>query len=318
MAGHFPFILGTYNSGHDGLTTPPLAEIQKQMALHEERMGTHFILEVTSEGIAEGRVSGLPFDVKVLTNITRDHLDYHGSFKKYSDTKMNFMNRGSSYRLMPSDFLSVNIWFETMLLGDFNRENIKAAVAVLRYLGVDDRVIASSISRTPSPPGRLEEIHAGQPFRLFVDYAHTPDGMKAMLTALRSLAATTSGRLLCLFGCGGGRDKGKRFKMGSIGSGLADYLVVTSDNPRNEEPESIIREIVRGVSMPADSFHVVVDRRVAINEIVALAEPGDVVVIAGRGHEQAQETAGTFLLLDDKKEAADAVGRAANSNKGKK
>jgi UDP-N-acetylmuramoyl-L-alanyl-D-glutamate--2,6-diaminopimelate ligase len=190
------------------------------------------------------------------------------------------------------------------LRGRFNVENALGAMAAARLLGVDDAAIARGLETVSGVPGRFESVDEGQTFEVVVDYSHTPDSLENVLRAARDM---TEGRVICVFGCGGDRDRGKRPVMGGIASRLADVPIVTSDNPRSEEPEAIIEQIVAGMEPGAE---VDADRRSAIARAVELAEPGDVVVIAGKGHEQGQEfKEGRKVPFDDREVAREALRR---------
>jgi len=198
-----------------------------------------------------------------------------------------------------SAFRAGDLALRSPLPGRFNVMNVLGAVAVVRALGVDDATIIAALPEAGRVPGRFEPVEEGQDFAVLVDYAHTPDSLENVLRAARPLAA---GRLLCVFGCGGDRDRGKRPQMGAISARLADHTIVTSDNPRSEDPAAIVDEILAGIADRGPEGHVeaIVDRHAAIERAVALAEPGDVVVIAGKGHEQGQEFEdGRKLPFDD-------------------
>jgi UDP-N-acetylmuramoyl-L-alanyl-D-glutamate--2,6-diaminopimelate ligase len=188
------------------------------------------------------------------------------------------------------------------LPGHFNVENAIAAIAACDVLGVPLGVAATALASAGRVPGRFEPVEEGQPFAVLVDYAHTPDSLQNVLEAARRL---TGGRLIAVFGCGGDRDREKRPLMGAIAARLSDLCVVTSDNPRSEEPEAIIDEILAGVSDPGDGrVRVEPDRRAAIAIALGSAEPGDTVVIAGKGHERGQELAGGRKVPFDDREVA--------------
>ena len=194
---------------------------------------------------------------------------------------------------------------EMPLPGHFNVENALAALAAAVALGAPPAAAAGALARAARVPGRLEPIVEGQPFAVLVDYAHTPDSLENVLRAARRL---TTGRVVCVFGCGGDRDREKRPLMGAIAARLADVPVVTSDNPRSEDPEAILREILAGIDR--DGVIVEVDRRAAIRAAIELAEPGDTVLIAGKGHEQGQEfEAGRKLPFDDRQVASEELRR---------
>jgi UDP-N-acetylmuramoyl-L-alanyl-D-glutamate--2,6-diaminopimelate ligase len=173
-------------------------------------------------------------------------------------------------------------------------------------MGLEQSAVARGIAALPGVPGRLEPIDMGQPFQVLVDYAHTPDSLENVLRATRDLAG--DGRLIVIFGCGGDRDTGKRPQMGAIGRALADLCIVTSDNPRSEDPEAIIRDIVAGATSGPAELQVQADRREAIAGAIAAAAPGDVVLIAGKGHESGQEAGGVVTPFDDRDVAREVLG----------
>ena len=195
-----------------------------------------------------------------------------------------------------STFRAGGLELRAALPGRFNVLNVLGAVAAVRALGVDDETIVAALPESGRVPGRFEPVDAGQDFAVLVDYAHTPDSLQNVLAAARPL---TRGQLLCVFGCGGDRDRGKRPQMGAISAQLADLTIVTSDNPRSEDPGAIVEQILTGIE-DRSATEAIVDRHVAIERAVALARPGDVVVIAGKGHEQGQEfEGGRKLPFDD-------------------
>jgi UDP-N-acetylmuramoyl-L-alanyl-D-glutamate--2,6-diaminopimelate ligase len=308
-AGYDPFVLGTFNSGNKDLSTPEAADILKFMRSHLDQGGTHFIMEVTSEGIDQARILGVVFDIKLLTNITQDHLDYHKTFSRYESTKLGFMSEGGAHKIYPAHFEQADINFETCLLGDYNLLNIKAAATTLRHMGVAEFHIQQVLSSCPAPSGRLESVDKGQPFLVLVDYAHTPDALQSMLGTLKKIARDREGRLLVLFGCGGNRDRGKRPKMGQIASSLADFLVITDDNPRQEDSQIIMSEIAAGIVPGYHDYVLIQDRRAAIEFLVGQAEIHDVVVLAGKGHETSQILQAGTIHFDDREEALSAISR---------
>ncbi len=193
------------------------------------------------------------------------------------------------------------------LLGRFQVGNILGAAAAAMCLGVDEYDVAAAIAGVTNVPGRLERVEAGQAFPILVDYAHTPDALERLLTSVREL---TDRKIILVFGCGGDRDKGKRVPMGEIAGRLADIAVATSDNPRSENPEAILRDVEQGLAKSgATKYLKVVDRREAIRAAIELANPGTVVVIAGKGHETTQQSGGRELPFDDRKIAAELAGK---------
>jgi UDP-N-acetylmuramoyl-L-alanyl-D-glutamate--2,6-diaminopimelate ligase len=300
-------------------------------------------VEATSHGSALGRLECVRFRALVFTNLTQDHLDFHGTLEEYFDAKRRLftearppaaVNVGDDHGRRLADelrgrqelltfgiandaeiradelelsargarFRAGGIELETRLRGRFNVENVLGAVAAARLLGIDDDAIAYGVKELRGVPGRFEAVDEGQPFAVLVDYAHTPDSLENVLRTARDLAQN---RVICVFGCGGDRDRGKRPLMGRIASDLADVAIVTSDNPRSEDPDAIIAEILTG----AGDAEVEPDRREAIARAVEAAGEGDVVVIAGKGHEQGQQFADRTIPFDDREVARDALRR---------
>lgn len=306
-AGYKPFVLGTLNSGNKDLSTPAPVDIEKFMRDHLEQGGTHFIMEVTSEGIDQSRILGIDFNIKLLTNITEDHLDYHKTFEKYQQTKLGFMREGNAYKVHPQDFKKEAINFTTKLLGHFNLLNIKAAASILRHLKISEAIIQKTLSSCLPPRGRLETVDAGQLFTVLIDYAHTPDGLENVLNTLKVIATKKQGRLLVLFGCGGNRDHGRRAKMGKIASDIADFVVITEDNPRQEDSQAITDEIMTGVDSLFQNYVLIQNRSKAIEYIINQAQENDVVLLAGKGHETYQIFNTETIHFDDREQAVQAI-----------
>ena len=300
------------------------------------------ILEVSSHALDQKRVSGLAFHLGVFTNLSRDHLDYHRDFEAYYAAKrrlfthylreegLAIINLENSWGRRLAEELAGRVRLfglgrdfrakilarertglrfrveeasgefvvETRLFGDFQRENFLAAWAALRAMGYAAEEVAGLLSGVSAPPGRLEPVAEFRGARIFVDYAHTPEALEVALSSLRKLAPE---RLLCLFGCGGDRDQGKRPEMGRVASRLADLVFLTSDNPRFEDPEKIIRDILSGMNGGAPR-RVVVDRREALREALLSLAPGDVLLVAGKGHEDYQEIRGRRWPFSDAEE----------------
>ena len=349
-------VMGTLGNGippeltYTGNTTPDAVELQRELAGFRAE-GTDFVaMEVSSEGLDQGRVNAVRFDTAVLTNLTRDHLDYHGDMEHYAAAKARLFawpdlraavlnaddafgqrllaeNRVStrevlSYGLAAGDVLGQSLrvssngltmsvrtpWGQGVLqapvIGRFNAENLLACLSVLLLngVGLDDALMA--LAGVVPPPGRMQTVGGGAQPLVLVDYAHTPDALEKALLTLRE--SGPSGRLYCVFGCGGNRDPGKRPLMGEIAARLADQVIVTSDNPRNEDPLQIIADIRTG--MTAGEEWVEVDRARAIARAIAAARAGDVVLIAGKGHENWQEIAGKRYPFDDLQVAQAALG----------
>jgi UDP-N-acetylmuramoyl-L-alanyl-D-glutamate--2,6-diaminopimelate ligase len=339
-AGMRPGLIGTIESRVGGearpavRTTPEAIDLQRTFRSMLDAGDRSAAMEATSHGSELGRLERVRFDALAFTNLTQDHLDFHGSMDQYYKAKRRLfvehepapaaaINVGDEWgRRLAADLQVLDraplltyglvgnaelrwedVDVETRLYGRFNRENMLAAVAVSRLLGVPAAAIDGGLSRLPGVPGRFESVDEGQPFTVLVDYAHTPDSLANVLRTAREL---TGGQLICVFGCGGDRDRGKRPEMGRIASELADVAIVTSDNPRSEDPLAIIEEILAGA---AEDVRVEPDRRAAIALAVEQAGQRDVVVIAGKGHEQGQEFADRKVPFDDREVAREALRR---------
>jgi UDP-N-acetylmuramoyl-L-alanyl-D-glutamate--2,6-diaminopimelate ligase len=278
------------------------------------------VMEATSIAQAQGRLAGTRFAVLVFTNLTQDHLDYHGSMEAYFEAKRAMfaqadaavVNVGDQYgRRLVGDLpdaiafdadTDVLAGIELKLRGGFNRLNATGAALAARVLGVGEEAIKRGIESVEGVPGRFESIEEGQPFGVIVDYAHTPDSLENVIRAARGLGE----RLVVVFGAGGDRDRAKRPLMGNVVSRLADRAILTSDNPRSEAPEAIAAEVARGASGP---LIVELDRRAAIERALTEARPRDVVVIAGRGAEPEQELATGKIPFDDREVAREILRR---------
>lgn len=235
------------------------------------------VLEVSSHGIDQGRISGINFDISVLTNIAPEHLDYHKTFREYKRIKMLFVN-SARYKVISPKTTNIKI-----LEGDFNNLNVESAIDVCEELGIskDDSLQALKTFRLPE--GRLEEIKTNKGFRVFVDFAHTPDSLYAVLKHLKSI---TKGRLISVFGCAGERDIKKRSKMGCISTNMADLSIFTAEDPRTEKVLDIVRQMKSKIDKSKDNFISIPDRSEAIAYALNNAKPGDIIGIFGKGHEK--------------------------------
>jgi UDP-N-acetylmuramoyl-L-alanyl-D-glutamate--2,6-diaminopimelate ligase len=309
-------------------TTPEAIDLQASFAEMRDAGDTHCVMEVSSHALVLGRADAIHWAAAIFTNLTQDHLDFHPTMDDYFAAKQRLfeaqptvavVNVDDPYgarlareidgpRLVtiaidaPADlratdiasdfagstFVAGGLALRSPLPGRFNVYNVLGAVAAARALGVDDATIVAALPDVDPVPGRFEPVAVGQDFALVVDYAHTPDSLENVLAAARPL---TRASLICVFGCGGDRDRTKRPLMGEISARLADRTIVTSDNPRSEDPDAIVAEIMAGIDGGA-AAEAIVDRRAAIERAVELAGPGDVVVVAGKGHEQGQELEG--------------------------
>jgi UDP-N-acetylmuramoyl-L-alanyl-D-glutamate--2,6-diaminopimelate ligase len=323
-------VLGTLTGS---FTTPEAPELQARLAGLAGEGKRAVAMEVSSHALAFRRVDGTRFRVAVFTNLGRDHLDLHGTPERYFAAKAglfepSFSERGvvnaddvrgrqlldlaaipiTPFSLADAEELDVGPgasrfhWrgerVELPLGGRFNVANALAAATTAAVLDIDAATIARGLSATAPIPGRMEVIDAGQPFRVVVDFAHTPDALAGLLAELRGV---TRGRVIVVFGCGGDRDREKRPLMGRAAAEGADLVVVTTDNPRSEPPEAIIAAVVAGVPVPRRGNLVTeADRRAAIALAFDAAGPGDVVVVAGKGHETTQTVAGERRPFDDR------------------
>jgi UDP-N-acetylmuramoyl-L-alanyl-D-glutamate--2,6-diaminopimelate ligase len=327
-------------------TTPEAIDLQRVLREMVDVGDRSCALEATSHGSELRRLQGLHFSALVFTNLSQDHLDLHGTMERYFDAKRRLfvedpppaaVNVGDPWgrRLVdelraldraplltfaleddadvkPEElelsghgarFSAAGIELATPLLGRFNVENVLGTVAAARLLGLPDDAIARGVASVRGVPGRFEPVDEGQPFLVVVDYAHTPDSLE---TALRTARDLTEGRIICVFGCGGDRDRTKRPLMGRAASEGSDVAIVTSDNPRSEDPDAIIREVLAGAG---GEMEVEPDRALAIARAVETAGAGDFVLIAGKGHEQGQESGGRTVPFDDREVARDALRR---------
>ncbi len=337
-------VIGTVGNGFPGAltpalnTTPDAIELQQRLAHYRQQGAAACAMEVSSHGLAQGRINGTQFNVAVLTNLSRDHLDYHGDMDSYADAKARLFSWpglewvvvnvddafgkrleaetrlarvagygfqrgavvGEKLRLSQAGLhLAVhtdwgNAEVDAPLLGRFNAANLLAVLTTLLVSGVQLDAACQALAHITPPPGRMQTLGGDAHPLVVVDYAHTPDALEKVLATLREIVS--GGRLICVFGCGGNRDRGKRPLMGQAAVAGADEVWITSDNPRNEDPRRIIDDILVGTG---DKPHVESDRARAIFEAIGGAHHGDVVLIAGKGHEDSQEVAGERLPFSD-------------------
>ncbi len=349
-AGRHPGLVGTVESRIGGeprkmaRTTPEAIDLQRLFREMLDVGDRSCVIEASSHAIELHRLDRVRFAALAFTNLSQDHLDFHGSMEKYFGAKRRLFLSGDETpaainiddawgRRLATDLRALGqervltfgrasdadlhpdeielgaegtrirlgeLELRSPLRGAFNAENLLTAVAVARLLAVEDDQIAAGVAALRGVPGRFEVVDRGQPFTVVVDYAHTPDALARVLTAAREL---TRGELICVFGCGGDRDREKRPLMGEIAADLSDLAIVTSDNPRSEEPRAIVEQILAGIA--GRQVEVELDRRSAIEQALVRAREGDVVVIAGKGHEQGQEIAGQILPFDDRLVAAE-------------
>jgi UDP-N-acetylmuramoyl-L-alanyl-D-glutamate--2,6-diaminopimelate ligase len=291
-----------------GLNTPESIDLQRLFREMLDAGDRSCVMEATSIASAKGRLAGTRFAVLVFTNLTQDHLDIHGTMEEYYAAKRALFDQAEravvnigdpwgkrlarelsrARTFTPDDDLD---GIALRLRGRFNRANALGAIWAARELGVDEGAIRAGVESLAGVPGRFESVEAGQPFAVIVDYAHTPDSLANVLEAARALGA---GRLTVVFGAGGDRDREKRPVMGRVAARLADRAIVTTDNPRSEDPAAIAREVAGG------ELEIVLDRRAAIEAALADAVAGDVVVIAGKGADTEMELADRHVPFDDR------------------
>jgi UDP-N-acetylmuramoyl-L-alanyl-D-glutamate--2,6-diaminopimelate ligase len=303
-----------------GLNTPEAIDLQRLLRDMLDAGDRSCVLEASSEAKVQGRLEGTSFAVLVFTNLTQDHLNFHGTMEAYFAAKAALfaqaeravVNVDGPFGVRLAASLPDAVCFdgaseaidgiELRLRGRFNRENAIGAALAARALGVEEDAIRAGIESVEGVPGRFESIEEGQGFVVLVDYAHTPEALERVLGEARALGR---GRLTVVFGAGGDRDQAKRPQMGRAVAALADRAILTSDNPRSEDPEAIAAQVAAG----AAGLELVLDRRSAIETALADAVPGDVVVIAGRGAEPEQEFAGGRLPFDDREIARETLRR---------
>ena len=366
-AGMVPAVLGT--AGHSlaggerldaSHTTPGAPTLQRLCAQHLALGGKSVVMEVSSHGLMQERTAGIEFDVAIFTNLTREHLDYHGDMQAYGSakarlfaelrpgkkavlnrddpfwrelarvaqgagahvttysatdtagsradlvaTRLRFDPEGSRFLLNGMGIQATEI--RLPLLGRYNVENALAATAAALLLGASPEHALTGLATISPAPGRLEPVDVGERgFDLFVDYAHSPDALGRVLQALREVlesgvaAPAGARRLIVVYGCGGDRDMGKRPAMGRVVARLADVAILTTDNPRNEDPGQIAAEVLAGLGRGDAHPELVLDRRAAIARAVELARPGDIVLVAGKGHECVQVVGDDVRSFDDR------------------
>jgi len=346
-----PALLSTIRNEWQGytegakLTTPDVVSLNRMFREMVLQGITHVFMEVSSHALDQGRVDGINFSVAVFTNISRDHLDYHGNMRNYLDAKkllfdnltkeatalVNQDDKNSAYMLQncratkkffglrnladyKGKILSAggegmqmeinNREFNSRLIGDFNASNVLAVYGVMEVLGMSEDDILSGLSRLKAPSGRMEIVSNRAGIHVIVDYAHTPDALSKVLQTIEKLLSRDQ-KIYTVVGCGGDRDKGKRPQMAKIACRLSNMALLTSDNPRSEDPVDILSDMERGLE--AENYETIVDRKDAIRRAVELANRGDFVLIAGKGHETYQEINEVRNHFDDREVVAQEI-----------
>nr|AGS52125.1 UDP-N-acetylmuramoylalanyl-D-glutamate--2,6-diaminopimelate ligase [uncultured bacterium contig00034] len=348
-------LIGTLGARLDGVaadipyetsTTPDPPELQRILAYMRDGGASDVVMEVSSHALALYKLAGIRFAVGVFTNITQDHLDFHGTMDNYLEAKTRLFGQCASGVINADDARAASVmasarcnWltygienacdlrasnieqltdgssfdveidgkeerFSIPARGRFNVYNALAAIGAALAAGVPITHIKNGLARAPGVPGRIQSVQNRKGAHVLVDYAHSPDGLANIINAVRDF---TKGRVITLFGCGGDRDAAKRPIMGRVAGELSDYCIVTSDNPRSEAPDEIIRQIVAGLSETSCPFETLPDRRAAIFRGAAMAGAGDALIIAGKGHERTQIIGGEVLPFDDVEVAREAL-----------
>ncbi len=355
-------VIGTLGNGFSGKlkptvnTTPDAVSLQQEMVGFLQKGAENVVMEVSSHGVEQGRINGVSLSVAVLTNLSRDHLDYHGTMDAYAAAKsklffwpglkcavlnlddilgvelsrqftyqstdiigygfrpLEFDTHSEKFRMLQGsnlesgiNGLSFDVTFdgqaeklELDVVGQFNASNLLAVLAAMLASAVKLSDAVQSLSQVKTIPGRMEKFGGQDQPTVVVDYAHTPDALEKVLMTIRDMLDKTpsqNAKLFCVFGCGGGRDQGKRIIMGQVASRLADEIVITNDNSRHEAPSAIIADIAAGVT---GGFHIEESRAMAIYRAISSAQSGDVVLVAGKGHETYQEVGDTAEPFDDR------------------
>jgi UDP-N-acetylmuramoyl-L-alanyl-D-glutamate--2,6-diaminopimelate ligase len=337
-------------------TTPEALELQRLFHQTVEAGGTEVVMEVSSHALAQQRTFGVPFDVAVFTNLTRDHLDYHGTMDEYfaakrilfsgsgapapraailnvdddyglelnkfcqnqgseaftygisaadfHAAKLEITARGTCFRLIAPDDMSP---LSSPLIGRVNVYNILAASAAAYARGCPTEAIANGVERLARVPGRFERVDCAQPFTVVVDYAHTDDALRNLTSLAREFVKQDRARVITVFGCGGNRDRSKRPLMGEAAGRGSDFVVLTSDNPRSEDPLAIINDAAVGLQRSGVKYTIEPDRRTAIQVAIAKAHSKDIVLLAGKGHERVQIVASANLPFDDRQVATEVL-----------
>jgi UDP-N-acetylmuramoyl-L-alanyl-D-glutamate--2,6-diaminopimelate ligase len=357
-------VVGTLGNGFVGAlspssnTTPDACLLQQWLADWHREGARAVAMEVSSHGLDQGRVNGVAFDVALFTNLTHDHLDYHGTMDAYGEAKARLFAwpglqcavinaadafgatliervRARGVRVMTygagdTDIAATRVdttgaqttiairtpqgraTLSTPLAGAFNVQNLLGVLGVLLASDIALPDAVAALATLDAPPGRMERLGGGADPLVVVDYAHTPDALAQVLTAMRP-AVRAGARLVCVFGCGGDRDRGKRAPMGTVAGRLADRVIVTNDNPRGEDPRAIARAIEAGLAPVGRDWTVELDRARAIEAALFDAREGDVVVIAGKGHEDYQETNGERVPFSDVRVVAALLARRSGA-----
>lgn len=355
-------VIGTLGNGlsgdfiSSGMTTPDAIQLHKSLSHLHDQGAKAFVIEASSHGLSQHRLGGVDFDIAVFTNLTRDHLDYHGNMQAYGEAKLELFKSPDlqavvinlddpfcekilntlsdevqviGYTLEQKEYpgittlycsqldvsvsgLSIEIdsqegsgLLKTNLLGRFNASNLLAALGALMACGFHFKEALEALSKVTGVPGRMEAFIQESKAPVVVDFAHTPDGLTKALETLREIC---SGKLWCVFGCGGDRDQGKRPLMGGVVETLADSIIVTNDNPRSEDQDLIAKGVISGMKKPGQ-VKIIFDRKEAIETAISSAQAEDIILIAGKGHEDWQEIKGQRFPFNDRNVVLNILGK---------
>ena len=306
------------------VTTPSPFALQKLVKKVKSARAKYLVLEVTSHGLDQHRVAGIPFQIGIITNVTPEHLDYHGTLENYASTKVKLLKKAKiaivgddesgliKKYLSGKDFTIYGLGKDSLVnakqfnippdLEEFNKKNMLGAISAARHIGLTDKEIDNALPKLILPKARLDVVY-NRSFKVIIDFAHTPASFESLLQCLRK---KTKGRLIHVFGAAGGRDKEKRKKMGEIASKYDDVIILTAEDPRNEKIEKINKEIKAGIKgfellgeKSAKSLCEIEDRSKAIQKAVKIAKKGDTVLLTGKGHEESMNISGTEHPWDE-------------------
>jgi UDP-N-acetylmuramoyl-L-alanyl-D-glutamate--2,6-diaminopimelate ligase len=346
-------------------TTPESRDLLELLREGVDAGASEAVMEVSSHALAQGRVYGVAYDVAIFTNLTRDHLDFHGTMENYFAAKRRLFDgslkqpprvavinlddphsaelatvareagaevfsyglnagvfRAESTQMSASGMMftlqapSGQVEISTRLTGKVNVYNLLAACAAATARGLSLEEVRAGVAALACVPGRFQTADEGQPFTVVVDYAHTDDALRNLTALAREFVTTTGGKVITLFGCGGDRDRAKRSLMGKAAGEGSDFVVLTSDNPRSEDPQAIIQDALPGLAATHTRYAIEADRAIAIRLAINEAKPGDIVLLAGKGHEKTQTMQGKTIPFDDAEVAAAALRELRNQGRG--
>lgn len=306
----------SYDTGFH-VSTPSPMSVQSYLKKAKDAGSEYFVLEATSHGLDQNRLAFVDFQVGILTNITHEHLDYHKTYQNYRDAKLKLFKNvkfsiinadDSSYDYVKNHVSGKIVTYSANGKGDYNYQNAQAAICAVGALGISRQSAQKALTTFPGVRGRMEEVKMGQPFKVLIDFAHTPNGLENALKVLRSQLTVNGSRLIAVFGAAGERYKAKRQMMGKAADKYAHLIILTSEDPRSEDPKDIAEQIAKGIKVK--KYEIIPDRQKAIESAIEKAKSGDVVAIFGKGHEKSMNIGGKEYPWSD----FDAVKSAIKSN----